>query len=57
MPKALQKILSISVLVVGTDEMVENHQEEEDDANEVAEHGKLDIRDHGEIGRRVLGII
>ena len=28
-----------------------------DDANEFAERGKLDIRDHDEIGRKVLGNI
>ena len=33
-------------LVVGLYEVVEDHQEEEDDANDVGEHGKLDIRDH-----------
>ena len=26
--------------------MVENDQKKEDDANEVAEHGELDVRDH-----------
>ena len=39
-----------SFSVVSTDEMVENNQEEEDDANEVAEHSKLDIRDHAGAG-------
>ena len=26
--------------------MIENHQEKENDADDVAEHGQLDIRDH-----------
>ena len=28
--------------------MVEDYQEEEDDANEITEHSKLNIRYHGE---------
>ena len=26
--------------------MIENHQEKENDADDIAEHGQLDIRDH-----------
>ena len=30
-------------LVVGLDEVVEDHQEEEQDADDVGEHGQLDV--------------
>ena len=38
---------SSTFLVVGTNEVVENNQKEKDDADEVAKHSKLNIRDHG----------
>ena len=33
-------------LVVGLDEVVEDHQEEEQDADDVGKHGQLDVWDH-----------
>ena len=35
-----------NVLIVCLYEMVEDHQKEEDDANDVGEHGQLDVGDH-----------
>ena len=34
------------MLVVSLDEVVEDHKEEEEDADDVGEHGELDVCDH-----------
>ena len=39
-------IVNILQLIICLDEMIENHQEKENDADDIAEHGQLDIRDH-----------
>ena len=36
----------LNSLIVCLYEMVENHQKEEDDANDVGEHGQLNVWDH-----------
>ena len=33
----------ISPLIISLNKMVENHQKEQNDANDVAEHGKLNV--------------
>ena len=43
--KCLNKIWDI-LLVVSLDEVVEDHKEEEEDADDVGEHGELDVCDN-----------
>ena len=39
----VQHIIMIFPLIVCLDKMVENHQEEQNDSNDVAEHSKLNV--------------
>jgi len=41
-------------LVVDLNEVVEDHQEEEDDAQEVGKHGQLDVTDHFDLVGQVF---
>jgi len=38
--------VDIVLLIIDLDKVVENHKKEEDDAQEVGEHGQLDVAYH-----------
>ena len=42
----LNSTIMVTVVAPHLNEVVENHKEEQDDAQEVGEHGQLDVADH-----------